>query len=409
MLFTVCHSLTLLSVAVALVFAGVKVSKLRHPTAAYNARLFTFGCFSLSAWILWVFQYAFTIVAPLIPLPNGFLLITDLGLGIMQNALWTSAVLSLYFKLTRKLLSLSLLGVFAVVFAIVTYQTTTSEQFTQIGAVSAQKIFYAVVTPTIFDGVLALTIFLVLGVSILRLGLTRFAATAFLTHGYSQWIWRWLWLTPLGTTWPVQLAFPLWRIFLLIAWGKLISEMEQRAQPSSERFASKVASDTEQPELPDLLSQLRVMISSTVEDLEPERDVANGAIRSLDLIDIRAETFGPVSHPPKAVCAFFAEQCDIFVMIIGERYGYIMSEGISVVEFEYNTARRENPRKILVFVKEGVDRDSELTKFLQRVEDFDDGYFRELFKTPDDLKEKIQRGIARWLRLQVKQIKPKQD
>lgn len=187
--------------------------------------------------------------------------------------------------------------------------------------------------------------------------------------------------------------------------------MAQRAQLTDQKSVplSEQALGNNGQELPNLLATLKVMVSSTVEDLGPERKAANSAIRALDLIDIRAEAFGPVSHPPKAVCAFFAKQCDIFVLIIGERYGYIMSDGISVVEFEFDTARKENPQKILVFVKDVVDRDSELTKFLQRVEDFDHGYFRELFTTPDDLKKKIQRGIARWLRLQVEQIKPKED
>jgi hypothetical protein len=104
-----------------------------------------------------------------------------------------------------------------------------------------------------------------------------------------------------------------------------------------------------------------------------------------------------------------AEQCDIFVLIIGERYGYrIESIGMSVVEFEYGVARNENPKKILVYVKEDVDREPELIPFLERVEHFQKGLFRTLFTTPDDLRDKVQADIARWLVSHVKQNRRKE-
>ena len=66
---------------------------------------------------------------------------------------------------------------------------------------------------------------MVLTVSIVQLRLNKISAGFFLVHGYSQWIWRFLWLTPLGMTQIVQVAFPFWRFVLLIAWFRLISEM----------------------------------------------------------------------------------------------------------------------------------------------------------------------------------------
>ena len=78
------------------------------------------------------------------------------------------------------------------------------------------------------------------------------------------------------------------------------------------------------------------MISSTFDDLGQEREAVDIAIQELQLTRFRAETFGSVPHPPKVICALLAEQCDIFVLILGERYGYVMSDGRSVVEFEYS-------------------------------------------------------------------------
>ncbi len=140
------------------------------------------------------------------------------------------------------------------------------------------------------------------------------------------------------------------------------------------------------------------MISSTVEDLGPEREAADRAISGLKLDRFRAEKFGSFPHPPEVICALLAEQCDIFVLIIGERYGYeIKSRRISVVEFEYEVARAQDRGKILVYIKEGVTREPRLEDFARRLEDFESGHFRTLFKTAEELPEKIQGDIARWI------------
>ena len=149
------------------------------------------------------------------------------------------------------------------------------------------------------------------------------------------------------------------------------------------------------------------MISSTVDDLGPEREAADRAISGLKLDRFRAENLGSFPHPPEMICAFMAEQCDIFVLIIGERYGYeIKSRKKSVVEFEYDVARAQNRGKILVYIKEGVTREPRLEEFVKRLEDFEDGHFRTLFKTAEELPEKIQGDIARWILLRAPSKRP---
>lgn len=381
MLFTASHSVILLIFAVTLVFAGIKVFELRNTPASYNARLFTFGYFSFGAWIVWILQYAI-LASPLLSFPTG-LPIDVLSLALIQNAFWASAVLSLHLKLfSRKSLTLPLLAIFSVA-TILAYQTSlsTSQQLTQ---------FIAPI-----EGISTAVIFIVLGVSIVQLRLSKLAATIFLIHGFTQWLWTWRWLPLFSTTPIVHLAFPLWRVALLIAWLRLISEMRQRVQPLSDRNS---VNGTRRTELSNLLVPVRVMISSTTEDLIAEREAADIAIRELQLTRFRAETFGSVPHPPKVICALLAEQCDIFVLIIGERYGFIMSDGKSVVEFEYSVARKQNHEKILVYVKQGVGREPLLEEFLRGVEDFETGYFRSFFKAAGDLRPKIQGDIVRWLK-----------
>jgi hypothetical protein len=96
-----------------------------------------------------------------------------------------------------------------------------------------------------------------------------------------------------------------------------------------------------------------------------------------------------------------AERCDIFILITGERYGFIIEEGISVVEFEFKIAHAQNREKILVYVKDRVKREPQLTEFLKRLQHFDHVYFRSLFKTPEELYEKIQPDIVRLLASQA--------
>jgi hypothetical protein len=73
MLFTICHGVILLAFAVTVVFTAITVFELRNTTATYNARLFTFGYFSLGAWIFWILQYALLAAPFTIRYPKFFL------------------------------------------------------------------------------------------------------------------------------------------------------------------------------------------------------------------------------------------------------------------------------------------------------------------------------------------------
>jgi len=380
--FIAYHCVNLLIFAVAVLFAARTIAKLRNTSATYNARLLRFAYFSLSAWIIWALQYLTLLAGPSTSPPSSFFLNTGLALGVMHNVVWATAVLSLSVeRFSRTTLTVALLITSSIGFAFLAQTTVLSSVlFTQIDAVSAATIF---------------TAFAVLSIN--EWHVNKMAAAVFAIHGCSQWIWRSLWFIPLANT-PIalQLGFPLWRITLLFAWIKLTSAIvaiPQRAQPSYQGVVQNI----ERLELQYPTVTRLVMISSTVEDLVNERDAVTRAISALGLDKFRAETFGSLPYTPREVCASVAEGCDIFILITGEHYGYITKEGISVVEFEFNIAHAQNPRKILVYVKDRVNREPRLTKFLERLQDFDDGYFRSLFITPEELYEKIQPDIVRWL------------
>jgi hypothetical protein len=375
MLFMTYHIVNLIIFTIAVIYAWITVSKLRNTSATYNARLLPFAYFSLSSWILWGFQYAI-----LISVPTGFFLDTGLWLGVMQNALWTSAVLSLHLKQFSRMTTLPLWIAFPIViaFALLTYRTAvlTSEVFTYIDVVFGYAIFTA------------------FALSILQWRLSKICAAVFFIHGYFQWLWRSVWFSPLtGISSAIFIAFPGWRIVLLLVWIRLVSAILHRAESSYR----KVLADIDRLSLSKRLDNISLMISSTAEDLVQERDAAARAIESLGLSEIRAEMFRTYSEPLRIVYAFLAEECNTFILIIGERYGSQMEpEGISVVEFQYQVACAQNPEKILVYVKDGVIRQPRLQDFLTRVQQAKHGYVRS-FITPEELYEEIHRGIAHWL------------
>ena len=375
-----------------LVYAWTKVSKLQISAATYKARLLPFAYFSFVAWLLSILQALILLPAPFISFPIGsFLNNAGQWLGLMQNALWFSAVLSLYPRqLSRKSLSLHVLVIFPIAIASVTSRTAILTSGTL----------------TTFDFLLAFVVFTAFVLWLLQWRLSSMLATVFFIHGCSQTIWRTLWFTPLaGRQVATLLAFPIWRSLLLFAWIRVISAMVEDAEASLNEVVKKI----EQLQIPDPLPTFEVMIGSTIADLERERDAAEGAILALELSRFRAEKLGSVALTPRELCEVMAKRCDILVLMIGERYGHVIEpEGISVVEFEYNVARADNPGKILVYVKEGVKRDDKRLKdFLERVLDFNNGNVTHSFTTPEKLSEQIPRDIVRWLISHAKQNSPK--
>lgn len=329
---------------------------MRRNTSA-NAWLLPFAYLSLISWVVWAFQYLTLLDGLYTSFLGGSFRTFGLYLGVILNAVWIVAISSLYTNQFSKVsLTLPFLVIISLVIVLVSYQTN----------IFAYGLF------TQFDAISAATIFFVLAGSIIKLGLNRLAAVVFFIHGCSQWKWRNLLIAPSDDGQIMTILFPLWHIALLFIWMAVISEM---------------------------LITLRVMLSSTVKDLGPEREAAARAIRNLNLEGFRAEAIEPLPYTPKSICALWAEQCHIFILIIGERYGHeitIKSKKISAVEFEYAIAAKQNRQKILVYVKDGVTREPQLEKFLERLEDFKKGHILKRFTSLDELYRKIQDGIQNW-------------
>lgn len=139
---------------------------------------------------------------------------------------------------------------------------------------------------------------------------------------------------------------------------------------------------------------LKIFLSSTIQDLAPEREIAARAIEALKLEALRAETIGSQPDTPADTCRAMVRECDVFVGIYGGRYGYVPpGQSVSVTEMEFVEARQTG-KDILVYIKGDVVRDDKQAEFLGRADDFEGGYFRRpAFRTITELEEWIKEDV----------------
>ncbi|SOD94449.1 ATP-binding protein [Blastococcus haudaquaticus] len=82
--------------------------------------------------------------------------------------------------------------------------------------------------------------------------------------------------------------------------------------------------------------RLRVFVSSTLEELAPERAAVRAAVRGLRLTPVMFD-LGARAHPPRELYRAYLEQSDVFVGVYGERYGWIAPDmDVSGLEDEYD-------------------------------------------------------------------------
>ena len=371
---------------VAVVKTWKTISQLRNDALAYKGRL-PFAYYSLSAWIFWALQYLVLIAWTLRSRPDHTFLSAAISIGLVGNALWAVAVLSLYSKRVNRwsltptyvMAFLILMGL-SILTALVVEDLSYHNGRYEIEILGSPQF-------TLLEGFFCIAIFAAFALSINELRLNKWFAVAFLIHGVSQGPWQLLFSSPSTIRLALLLVFlPVWHIAIFLFWTKLIPQLLQTAQSRSDSRL-RVA----------LLRPFIIMVSSTVEDLIPERKAADRAIRELHLDGFLAEKYGSVSDTPRNICEHMARHCNIFILIIGQRYGHVPEpDGISVMQFEFETARAASRQKILVYVKEGVSREERLKQFLKGVDNFNSGYFRASFTSHKGLRKKIRVGIMKW-------------
>jgi len=140
--------------------------------------------------------------------------------------------------------------------------------------------------------------------------------------------------------------------------------------------------------------RVKVFISSTLKELEPERQVVRRSIKDdLRLSPIMFEA-GASPHPPRQRYRAFIEQSQIYVGIFWESYGWIAPDmDISGIEDEYHIAKQRNLPRLVYRKKTIKDRDKRLTRLLKKIEEEGEISFKD-FDTPAELANLIKDDIA---------------
>lgn len=148
--------------------------------------------------------------------------------------------------------------------------------------------------------------------------------------------------------------------------------------------------------------KIKVMISSTVSDLLAERDAIEKAFSDIPFVElIGAEPLNDsaLAGNPRTITVGMARTCDLYILILGNRFGYDVGNGKSATEIEFDAAIRADPTKILVFKKESSDDPEQKQKdFIDKVSSYYNGYWRTSFVHTHDLQTFVKNAFSRWLK-----------
>ncbi|TFV84090.1 DUF4062 domain-containing protein [Microbacterium sp. dk485] len=137
--------------------------------------------------------------------------------------------------------------------------------------------------------------------------------------------------------------------------------------------------------------RLRVFVSSTLGELQPERAAVREAVERLRLAPVMFE-LGARPHPPRSLYRSYLEQSDIFLGIYWQSYGWIgPGEEISGLEDEY---RLSGEMPSLIYIKAPApQREERLSALLARIRD-DDRVSYKSFRDPAELRELVTNDLS---------------
>jgi predicted ATPase len=137
--------------------------------------------------------------------------------------------------------------------------------------------------------------------------------------------------------------------------------------------------------------RVRVFVSSTLEELAPERLAARAAIKRLRLTPVMFE-LGARPHPPRQLYRSYLAQSDVFIGIYGEKYGWVAPDSdISGLEDEY---RLSGDLPKLMYVKTPApQREPRLTAMIEHIWT-NSGTSTTPFADASELEERIADDLA---------------
>jgi hypothetical protein len=154
--------------------------------------------------------------------------------------------------------------------------------------------------------------------------------------------------------------------------------------------------------------EMRVFLSSTYEDLAEHRRTVTASFDMSGIQYNAMEHFGSVPHPPICTCLTAVRKSNVFVGILGVRYGGHPSGGVqSYTEREYREARRRRIPAFMFLIDERnaavpphhfVHETPDQQQRLQRLKEFvRRNHTITYFRTPDDLARLILASLIKEL------------
>jgi predicted ATPase len=137
--------------------------------------------------------------------------------------------------------------------------------------------------------------------------------------------------------------------------------------------------------------RVRVFVSSTLDELAPERTAARKAIRQLRLTPVLFES-GARPYPPRELYHAYLAQSDIFIGFYWQRYGWVApGMQVSGLEDEYQLSTGK-PRLIYMKIP-APEREPRLEALLDRIRAEESASYQK-FTTPEELAERIANDLA---------------
>src|SRR5215472_11277184 len=140
--------------------------------------------------------------------------------------------------------------------------------------------------------------------------------------------------------------------------------------------------------------RVRVFVSSTLDELAPERAASREAIAQLHLTPVLFES-GARPYPPRELYRAYLAQSDIFIGLYWQRYGWVApGMQISGLEDEYQLAGSKP--KLIYLKTPAPEREPVLQRLLDRIRSEEVASYQK-FATPEDLAERIANDLAQLL------------
>src|SRR6266568_1210013 len=157
---------------------------------------------------------------------------------------------------------------------------------------------------------------------------------------------------------------------------------------------NRLAAATTSPEIRTPEQRVRVFVSSTLDELAPERAAAREAITQLRLTPVLFES-GARPYPPRELYRAYLAQSDIFIGLYWQRYGWV-APGMQVSGLEDEYQLSTGKPKLIYMKTPAPEREPRLQALLDRIRAEEIASYQK-FATPEELRERIANDLAQLL------------